>query len=322
MAWPNLIARVYTVLSAAWATARAQVSAEIDQLIDMCNALLDEGQAQELRITANADAIADIESYSVGLRRGLKITQSTTSPQTDLLITCDLFGMGDGETVLENVSVLLDIGDAGAGGLDTGTAAADTLYHAHIAYDSTGVMSPDTIALASLSATAPTLPTGYDLSAPVSADGYASILTDSAAELVAFSHVPGQNMIRFYSAEDDGKTDPVTLTGDDEWRTMDLSSFVPTGAPGAWCMFRYDGDAGAADQSSQFYLRPTWSAIGAQGKTLQRLLFLADGAGDKRFGPFWIPLDEDGLCGYRCEGADAGGGFPPTLQIWVVGWQL
>lgn len=50
---------------------------------------------------------------------------------------------------------------SGAGGLDTGSEAASSWYAVHLIGDSTGVLAP--VGLFSLSATAPSLPTGYDV---------------------------------------------------------------------------------------------------------------------------------------------------------------
>lgn len=54
-----------------------------------------------------------------------------------------------------------DLTVSGAGGLDTGSEAADTIYHVYVIADSTGANSPDT--LLSTSSTSPTMPTGYDI---------------------------------------------------------------------------------------------------------------------------------------------------------------
>ena len=65
---------------------------------------------------------------------------------------------------------------SGAGGLDTGTIANDTLYYLYVVADSTGYESA--VGLFSLSATAPTLPFGYDMFLRVGAfrHGTAAIL--------------------------------------------------------------------------------------------------------------------------------------------------
>ena len=59
---------------------------------------------------------------------------------------------------LSDVSETLTISGTGAGGLDTGSLAASTWYYFYIIYNPT---TGDVSTLASLSASAPTLPTGY-----------------------------------------------------------------------------------------------------------------------------------------------------------------
>jgi len=53
-----------------------------------------------------------------------------------------------------------DITVSGAGGLDTGSEAANTWYAVYVIGDSTGINTPNT--LISVSFTSPTLPSGYD----------------------------------------------------------------------------------------------------------------------------------------------------------------
>lgn len=73
---------------------------------------------------------------------------------------------GDGRSADNTTDIMLaapavvDITLAGTGGLDTGLEAANTWYYVHVVADSTGV-NP-TAGLLSTSATAPTLPSGYD----------------------------------------------------------------------------------------------------------------------------------------------------------------
>lgn len=55
-----------------------------------------------------------------------------------------------------NISTTIDTSKVGAGGLDTGTLAANTWYYTHLIYGTAGISC-----LMSLSKTAPTLPTGY-----------------------------------------------------------------------------------------------------------------------------------------------------------------
>lgn len=303
MAWPDFL--------------EATSAASVDDLniITQFNSMLEESMDQEQGLTALTTRVADLEEANAGGSRGLRIVQSATSPQTDFRVYAERFVLSDGATALSDVSVLIDIGDAGAGGLDTGTLAADTPYYVHICHDSTGAMSPETVGVISAS-TVPTLPTGYDkyglvFDQPV-------ILTDSTPELVTFSHIPDCGTIRFYSLEEAGHSAAVTLTADDSWREMDLSTLVPVGASGAWCMFRFD--CGLTSATSKLYMRPNWGSAGAVSgaKTIQRVLFSSPSGVDQDFGPFWVPLDENGIALYRAETP----GGTPALSVWVVGWQV
>lgn len=77
-----------------------------------------------------------------------------------------------------NSATVLNFGVNGANGLDTGTFAASTAYYVFVIADSSNKLQP--VTLASLSATAPTLPFGYDslrLIGYVRSDGSTFLLT-------------------------------------------------------------------------------------------------------------------------------------------------
>jgi len=69
--------------------------------------------------------------------------------------------VGNTYTIEWTGALTADITTAGAGGLDTGSEASDTWYAVFVIADSSEVNSPDV--LLSLSATAPTMPGGYDV---------------------------------------------------------------------------------------------------------------------------------------------------------------
>ena len=75
---------------------------------------------------------------------------------------------------------------SGAGGLDTGTVANSTFYAIHVVADSTKYNDP--VGLLSLSATAPTLPNGYDMFRRV---GW--IKTDGTADFLEFRQQGASN---------------------------------------------------------------------------------------------------------------------------------
>jgi hypothetical protein len=82
----------------------------------------------------------------------------------------------------------------GANGLDTGTLAASTVYAVLLVSDSAGYNSP--VALLSLSATAPTLPTGYDIFRRI---GWA--ITDSGTHFLLI-YQSGSGATRIYTYDE------------------------------------------------------------------------------------------------------------------------
>jgi hypothetical protein len=90
---------------------------------------------------------------------GLKMERQSGNIINVLPGECRDFDHIDDIVLLASVSVNLSL--SGIGGLDTGSEAADTWYAIHVIGDSTHANDPD--AIASLSATSPTLPAGYDI---------------------------------------------------------------------------------------------------------------------------------------------------------------
>ena len=90
---------------------------------------------------------------------GLLITNDAGSPTTAIDVTAAQFGAAySGSFVYAtNVSVVINTTTTGANGLDTGSRAANTWYNIFLINNGT-----TTAGLASLSATSPTLPTGYN----------------------------------------------------------------------------------------------------------------------------------------------------------------
>lgn len=89
----------------------------------------------------------------------------------------------------QSVNVTGNINTVGANGLDTGTLAASTWYYVHVIYNPT---TQTTAALFSLSATAPTLPSGYTFSARVGA-----VRTDSTANKYLLQTLQYGNRVQY-----------------------------------------------------------------------------------------------------------------------------
>lgn len=105
---------------------------------------------------------------------------------------------------------------SGNGALDTGTIAASTWYHAHLIFNGTTVD-----VLASLSATAPTLPSGYTRSRRIG-----SMKTDASSHWVGFSQ-NGDEFLWSTSAADDN---PATVTTTASLLTLSVPSGIKVNA--------------------------------------------------------------------------------------------
>lgn len=119
-------------------------------------------------------------------------------------------------------ALTVDLDVAGAGGLDTGTVANTTHYSIWIIGDSTGTNAPK--GLASTSASAPTMPAGYDRKRRL---GW--VRTDGSANLLHWSqHGSGRTRRVYY---DEALSVLGVLTGGSAvaFTDVDLSALVPPG---------------------------------------------------------------------------------------------
>lgn len=130
-------------------------------------------------ITLNATVTA-ISNPVAGSHKNVKITNGGT-PATQVALTADAViaqNAGGGTVRLTTVSVTISTASTGANGLDTGTVAASTFYSVWAIYNAG---SATTAGLLSLSATSPTLPSGYTYQVRL---GW--VLTDGSANLWRF----------------------------------------------------------------------------------------------------------------------------------------
>lgn len=126
--------------------------------------------------TPNIPVVNAGELYVTGLR----LTNDSTAPNTTVNIaTGQARDSTNANDIVVSTATSCVITSSGAGGLDTGTVAANTFYAVYILGDSTGYNDP--IGMFSLSATSPVLPGGYDMFRRV---GYA--LTDGSSHILAF----------------------------------------------------------------------------------------------------------------------------------------
>jgi hypothetical protein len=164
-------------------------------------------------------------------------------------------GAGIGYRVA-NVAVSLDISAAGAGGLDTGTVAASTIYFKWLIYDP----STSTVAgLYSLSSTTPTMPTGYTCKALVGMD-----ITDGTANKYLLNSVQYGNVwtlkvggnVSGYPALISGAAGAIGDVGvptAPTWVSASLTAWVPSIASQVKVFLASSGGSGAMVAPSAAY---------------------------------------------------------------------
>jgi len=136
---------------------------------------LNTGSGGFLILNAQITAVAQpvVSSF-----RNLKITNGGT-PATQVAVTADAVVVQNGSlgtARVTSVNLTISTGSNGANALDTGSVAAQTWYFVYVIYNST---STTVAGLISLSATSPTLPSGYTYYARVGA-----VVTDASTNLL------------------------------------------------------------------------------------------------------------------------------------------
>jgi len=117
----------------------------------------------------------------------------------------------------------VDITSSGAGGLDTGSVAANTWYAVFVIADSSGLKQQK--GLFSLSETSPTMPAGYDLCRRI---GW--INTDGSSNIRRY-YCQGEDTQRRYVYDAEVAALNVLSSGNaTSWTQLDLSTYVPPSA--------------------------------------------------------------------------------------------
>lgn len=151
---------------------------------------------------------------------------STTGLSTSVVITADEFcvkGTSGAGTVLQAVNVTVNLATSGAGGLDTGTLAGSTWYFHHIIYNP---VAGTVAGIASLSATAPTLPAGFTQYGRVGAvrtqvgSPFNLLSYFQVGKWSSYKPVAGTNLTSF----------PAVTSGSATLNTIPLANFVPSTA--------------------------------------------------------------------------------------------
>jgi len=147
--------------------------------------------------------------------KGFKVARASNTTLTVTAGVCrdstGIFDMSLASTTTINTAVV------GKNGIDTGTFAASTVYAVHVVNDSTGHILPGCII--STSASAPVLPTGYDIFRRI---GWA--VTDSSTHFLVLVQT-GEGMVRRYEFD----TMQQILNGGAQIvsTAIDLSAYVP-----------------------------------------------------------------------------------------------
>lgn len=182
---------------------------------------------------------------------GLLLSNDATSPDTELVVAAgvcrdsnniidmnlgnylDLVGVGTA-----NSSTTIDFTVNGANGLDTGSIGASKCYYIFVIGDSSNKNAP--AALASLSATAPTMPFGYD-----SLRLIGSAYSDSSSDLLLY-YTSGNGNVRYFQW-DAPIAVTVTASGTSAtYSAMDLSVGVPASNYGRVnLMYKWTNNAAA-----------------------------------------------------------------------------
>jgi len=184
------------------------------------------------------------------------ITIGTTSEESDARDSTDVLTMRWTGTLTASLA------SSGAAGLDTGTEAANTLYHVFVIGDTSGVNTPR--AMISLSATAPTMPTGWDVFRRLGS------IRNEGLNLLDFTQVwNGRTRRMYYDAD---RNDARVLNGasDTAFTDVDCSDYMPVTSRAGLIRVEFDNSNGSA--SDQLHIRENGSTI------LSPLIRLAPGA--------------------------------------------
>jgi hypothetical protein len=145
---------------------------------------------------------------------GLKITTPTSA---NVAVTANYIALysGSGFYTAPSVNITIQTGVSGAGGLDTGTIANSTWYSVWVIYNGTTVSG-----LLSLSATSPTMPSGYTYKARVGWVRYGS------SALVASIQYANRAM---WVAQSSGYP-VISNTAQTQWTAVSMANFAPSTA--------------------------------------------------------------------------------------------
>lgn len=150
------------------------------------------------------------------LWRGVYVHNNASNPSYQVDIDSGVVGSEDGTDLLTVASTItVDITTSGAGGLDTGSEAADTWYYIWlIKHDTTEVVT----GMFSASPTSPTMPTNYTMKRLIGA-----VRNDSTPDFMGFIQI--DKRVHYYQGEPAQQL--YTSVPSTSWVAVDPSGLVP-----------------------------------------------------------------------------------------------
>jgi hypothetical protein len=162
-------------------------------------------------------------------------------------------GVGECRDSTDSVNVInpspltVDISTSGAGGLDTGSEAANTLYTCYIISGSSGVAG-----ILSTNQTTPTLPAGYQYFRRVGA-----VRNNSSSNILNFTQEGNANNRRMVYLTNETTLRVLTNGSATSYTAVSLSAFMPVTSTAPILAFNYEAD----DKNDFATLRPTGSSL-------------------------------------------------------------
>jgi hypothetical protein len=168
------------------------------------------------------DPVYSIKGFTEGHVNGLGISNHVTNPnyQIDIAIG-ECRDSTDVHTIHITSVLTVDLTVSGEGGLDTGTEASDTWYAVLVIDDTTEGNSPK--GLLSLSATSPTLPSGYDVFRRI---GW--IRNNPSGNIMEFFQSGSGNTRTVKFLETRPNLQVLNSGSATTWTSVDLSGLVPS----------------------------------------------------------------------------------------------
>ena len=175
--------------------------------------------------------------------RASRPTAATVDFDADFVSVFDSSGNG---RRLFNVDLTLNMATAGAGGLSTGSEASATWYFFHVIYDPD---ADEVDGIFDVSATAPTLPSGFTLS-----KCYGAVYNDGSSNFLAFTQ---RNDDVQYTAGRELSNGAIGTPGS-AWATLGVTALVPTDIAARIKIYGYS-TSGAGGQALAFAPNSSYS---------------------------------------------------------------